>query len=144
MEYEKEHFLKKLQKIPLSIPLFTSLICVYGFILLYSAAGGNLEPWAFKQIIIFSLFMPISILIAMVDLKLIYHLSYVFYVFTVILLIVVELFGKSAMGATRWLDLGFFTVQPSELVKIAVVLMLARYFHEYNKSNDNSCCIFSF
>lgn len=137
MEYEKEHFLKKLQKIPFSIPLFTSLICVYGFILLYSAAGGNLEPWAFKQIIIFSLFMPISILIAMVDLKLIYHLSYVFYAFTVILLVIVELFGKSAMGATRWLDLGVFTVQPSELVKIAVVLMLARYFHEYNKSNDS-------
>lgn len=137
MEHEKEHFLKKLQKIPISIPFITSLICAYGFILLYSAAGGNLEPWAFKQIVIFSIFMPISIFIAMLDLRLIYHLSYVFYIFTVILLIIVELFGKSAMGATRWLDLGIFTIQPSELVKIAVVLMLARYFNDHNKSNSN-------
>lgn len=135
MEYDKERFLKKIQKIPLSIPIVTSLICLYGFILLYSAAGGSLTPWASKQITIFSIFMPISIFIAMLDLRLIYRYSYAFYALTLLLLIIVEIFGKSAMGATRWLDLGVFTIQPSELVKISVVLMLARYFHDFHKEN---------
>ena len=134
MEYQ-EKFLKKFRRIPFSIPLFVLLISVYGFVLLYSASGGNIEPWALKQIVVFSIFMPVSILIAMLDLRLIYRCSYLFYSFTVILLIIVEFTGKSAMGATRWIDLGIFTVQPSELVKIALVLMLAKYFHEANKYN---------
>jgi rod shape determining protein RodA len=137
MEHSKEQFFKKIKRIPLSIPLLIALICIYGFILLYSAAGGHIEPWASKQIIVFSIFMPISILIAMLDLRLIYHLSYVFYAFTFILLIVVEFTGKSAMGATRWIDLGIFTIQPSELVKISIVLMLAKYFNESDKYNFN-------
>lgn len=137
MEHSKEQFLKKIKRIPLSIPLLISLICIYGFILLYSAAGGHIEPWASKQIVVFSVFMPISILIAMLDLRLIYHLSYLFHAFTFILLIVVEFTGKSAMGATRWIDLGIFTIQPSELVKISIVLMLAKYFNESAKYNFN-------
>ncbi|MDP4709478.1 MAG: rod shape-determining protein RodA [Rickettsiaceae bacterium] len=135
MEHNKELFLKKFKRIPSSIPLLVSLICIYGFILLYSAAGGHIAPWASKQITIFSIFMPISILIAMLDLRLIYNISYAFYLLTFILLIIVEFTGKSAMGATRWIDLGIFTIQPSELVKISIVLMLAKYFNESSKYN---------
>ncbi len=135
MHHEKEKFLNKLRRIPILIPLFVSLICCYGFILLYSASGGDIEPWAYKQIVIFCIFMPIAILIAMVDLRMIYHFAYPFYALTFILLIAVELFGKSAMGATRWIDLGLFTIQPSELTKVAIVLMLAKYFHDNNKEN---------
>jgi rod shape determining protein RodA len=142
MEHSKEDFLKKIKKIPLSIPLLTTLICIYGFILLYSAAGGHIEPWASKQIAVFSIFLPISIFIAMLDLRLIYHFAYVFYVLTFILLVIVEFTGKSAMGATRWIDLGIFTIQPSELVKISVVLMLAKYFNESDKYNFNKYSIF--
>lgn len=141
MEYEKAKFLKKIQQIPFSILIFISLICVYGFILLYSAAGGNIEPWAYKQIIVYAIFMPVSLVIAILDLRLIYRFSYLFYAFTVVLLVIVELIGKSAMGATRWIDLGIFTIQPSELVKISVVLMLARYFHESDKYKLNSSTI---
>ncbi len=133
MEYDKEKFLKKIKQIPLSILFFLSLICIYGFVLLYSAAGGNIAPWAMKQIIAFCIFLPVAILIAIIDLRLIYNLSYVFYTLTLILLIIVHFIGKSAMGATRWLDLGFFNIQPSELIKISIVLMLAKYFHEKNK-----------
>lgn len=133
MEHEKEGIVKKLKQIPISIPLFTTIICVYGFIILYSAAGGNIEPWAYKQIIVFSIFMPVAILISLIDLRLIYNLSYVFYIFTFILLLIVQFFGKSAKGAARWIDLGIFTIQPSELVKISIILMLSRYFHEKSK-----------
>lgn len=142
MEYDKEKFLKKIGEIPFFLPLFVSLVCIYGFILLYSAAGGNIEPWASKQIFVFFIFMPVSILIAMLDLRLIYRFSYLFYIITLILLVIVAFTGKSAMGATRWLNLGIFTLQPSELVKIAVVLMLAKYFHERAEYNLSGCSMF--
>jgi rod shape determining protein RodA len=135
MEYDREEFLEKIKRIPLSIPILTSLLCIYGFILLYSAADGHLEPWAKKQIVAFCIFMPFSFLIAIIDLRIIYQLSYIFYFITLILLIIVEFTGKSAMGATRWLNLGIITIQPSELVKISLVLMLAKYFHESSKYN---------
>ncbi|PCJ27325.1 MAG: rod shape-determining protein RodA [Rickettsiales bacterium] len=141
MDYNRERFLKKLRNIPLIIPLLIILLCVYGFVLLYSAAGGSFHPWAYKQITVFCIFMPISILIAMMDLRLIYRFSYLFYIVTLLLLIIVELTGKSAKGATRWLDFGLFTVQPSELVKISVVLMLAKYFHESDKYNTSEYAI---
>ena len=133
MEHDSEEFLQKIKRIPISIPIFTSLLCIYGFVLLYSAAGGHIDPWAKKQIIAFCIFMPISLLIALIDLRIIYHLSYIFYFITLIMLVIVELTGKTAMGATRWLNLGFITIQPSELVKISLVLMLAKYFHESSK-----------
>lgn len=130
-----EEFLQKIKRIPLSIPILSSLLCIYGFVLLYSAANGSIEPWAKKQIIAFCIFMPISVLIALIDLRIIYQLPYFLYFITLIMLIVVEFTGKSAMGATRWLNLGFITIQPSELVKISLVLMLAKYFHESTKYN---------
>lgn len=123
----REEFVTKLKKIPFYIPFLASIISFYGFILLYSAAGGHIEPWAYKQIIVFLVFMPISIFISVIDLKTIFNFSYVFYVISLLLLIFVELVGKSAMGATRWLDLGLFTIQPSEVVKISLVMMLARF-----------------
>jgi rod shape determining protein RodA len=135
MEHDNEEFLQKIKRIPTSIPIFTSLLCIYGFVLLYSAAGGHIEPWAKKQIIAFCIFMPISLLIALIDLRIIYQFSYVFYFITLIMLVIVEFTGKSAMGATRWLNLGIITIQPSELVKISRVLMLAKYFHESSKYN---------
>ena len=130
MEYSQEKFTDKLGKIPLSIPFFTSLIAIYGFVVLYSAAGGQFQPWAYKQFIIFCLFMPIALVISMIDMKYIFRFAYIPYLLVIILLLIVELFGKKAMGATRWLDLGLFHVQPSEPAKLAVVLMLARYFHK--------------
>ncbi len=132
MDNYREEFITKIKKIPIFIPLFTTLTSIYGFIILYSAAGGHIEPWAYKQILVFLIFMPISILIAIIDLKVIYHFAYVFYIITLLLLLFVELMGKSAMGATRWLNLGFFTIQPSELVKVSVVMMLAKFFHEHS------------
>ena len=137
MENYKDTFKAKIKKVPLSIALLVFLICLYGFSLLYSAAGGNVIPWAYKQIITFCIFMPIALLIAIVDIKIIYKLAYIFYAFTLALLVLVHFFGKSAMGATRWLDLGIFSIQPSELVKIALVLLLARYFHDNQNKNSS-------
>ena len=142
MHNSEDKFIKRLKQIPLSILIVVSLISIYGFIILYSAAGGNIEPWANKQIMVFLIFLPISILVAIVDLKIIYHFSYLFYFLTLILLVTVEFSGKSAMGATRWLNLGLITIQPSELTKISIILALARYFHDnHNKLKQNTILI---
>jgi len=129
MDSIKERFLAKISKIPLRVPCFVTIICIYGFVILYSAAGGQIEPWAYKQIRIFCIFMPLSFIIAIIDIRFIYKSSYILYFLVLLLLIAVAIDGKTAMGATRWINLGIFYIQPSEPAKIAIVLMLARYFH---------------
>ncbi|WPY01331.1 Rod shape-determining protein RodA [Candidatus Trichorickettsia mobilis] len=126
----KTNYLESLSKLPLTLLLIISILCCSGFIILYSAAGGSIYPWSHKQIINFCLFMPFSILIAILDLRIIFKFSYLFYFLILLLLIGVEVFGTIAMGAKRWIDFGFTRVQPSEPAKLAIVLMLAKYFHQ--------------
>lgn len=133
MEQAKEKWLRKIKKLPFFLLIVITITCIYGFVILYSAADGNLVPWAYKQIVIFTIFMPIAFLIAMIDLRIIYNLSYYLYFVILLLLIIVELAGKTAMGATRWIDFGMLRLQPSEPTKIAIVLMLAKYFHKTSK-----------
>lgn len=129
-----ERFVIKLRQVPYIIPLLVTIISVYGFVLLYSASGGELSPWASRQIIVFAIYLPIAIFIALIDIRFIYQCSYLFYLITLFLLILVEFTGKKAMGATRWIDLGIIHIQPSELVKISTVLMLSKYFHEIDEN----------
>jgi rod shape determining protein RodA len=100
-----------------------------GFAMLYSAAGGNLDPWASRQMMRFGVGMAVLITVAVIDIRLWLKYAYVFYLATVSLLVAVEFMGEVGKGAQRWLDLGYFGLQPSELMKIALVLALARYFH---------------
>ena len=122
-------FLIKLQKIPYSFILVIVILCCYNFIILYSAANLSLYPWCYKQITFFLLFFPVMILISIIDLRVIFSHAYLFYILIIALLLMIEIFGYKAMGAKRWLAIGFIRLQPADLVKIAVVLMLARYFH---------------
>ncbi len=124
-----KNYFEQIKRLPLTLILLISLICSIGFIVLYSAANSNLQPWALKQIVNFCIFMPIAIIIALIDLRIIFRLSYIFYFCVLALLIAVELFGSTAMGGKRWIDIGIVKLQPSEPIKIAIVLMLARYFH---------------
>ncbi len=110
------------------VALITMLACV-GFTALYSAAGGNLDPWASKQIPRFFVFMVGMIVIALIDIRIWYRLAYPFYFTCLFLLLVVDITGHIGMGAQRWIKIGFIQIQPSELMKIAVVMALAKYFH---------------
>tara|TARA_R110002124_G_scaffold251002_2_gene416155 strand:- start:13208 stop:14362 length:1155 start_codon:yes stop_codon:yes gene_type:complete len=100
-----------------------------GFAMLYSAAGGHFEPWASRQMMRFGVGMVVLITVALIDIRLWLKYAYVFYLGTIALLVAVEFMGEVGKGAQRWLDLGYFGLQPSELMKIALVLALARYFH---------------
>lgn len=109
------------------ILLIVILACV-GTMTLYSAANGSWEPWAIKHISRFVVTMLLMIGLAMVDIRYYYHGAYLFYFATLFLLVVVEITGHIGMGAQRWINLGLFKIQPSELMKIGMVLFLARYF----------------
>lgn len=109
------------------ILLIMILACV-GTMTLYSAANGSWNPWAIKHISRFGVTLLLMIGLAMVDIRYYYHGAYLFYFATLFLLVVVEITGHIGMGAQRWINLGLFKIQPSELMKIGMVLFLARYF----------------
>ena len=105
------------------------LVAAAGFVVLYAAANGNWNPWASKQFSRFWLGCVVAFAVAMTDLRFWLKYAYLFYAVAVIMLFIVAFFGHDAMGAQRWLNLGIIRVQPSELMKIALILALARYFH---------------
>ncbi|HJQ59531.1 MAG TPA: rod shape-determining protein RodA [Vineibacter sp.] len=96
---------------------------------LYSAGGMKPDPWAAKHATRFAIAAGVMLVVALVDLRVWLRLAYPAYVLSVLLLVAVDVMGKGAMGAQRWLDLGVMQIQPSELMKIAAILALARYFH---------------
>lgn len=107
-----------------------ALITSIGIVMLYSAANGNMYPWATKQIIRFGAGLIVLLFAAVVDIRTWYTVAYPFYIISFILLVGVEIMGFIGMGARRWLDLYIFALQPSELMKIGLILALARYFHD--------------
>ncbi len=99
-----------------------------GFLMLFSVAGGDLDPWARRQMVRFGVGFFGMVVVAMIDLKFWKLMSPVFYIGALGLLAAVEVFGVTGMGAQRWIELGFIRLQPSEVMKIALILALARYY----------------
>jgi rod shape determining protein RodA len=106
-----------------------SVISGIGFAMLYSAANGNLQPWASKQMARFAVAFVPMIAAALIDIRHWFRLSYWLYGLGLVLVVAVDLRGVIGMGAQRWIDLGIIQIQPSEVMKIALVVALARYFH---------------
>ncbi|TKZ22496.1 rod shape-determining protein RodA [Shimia litoralis] len=114
----------------LNWPLILLLAAVsgVGFMMLYSVAGGSFSPWAGAQIKRFALGLGVMIAVAMVPIWFWRSISGAAYGVTIVLLILVEFMGSVGMGAQRWIDLGFMRLQPSELMKITLVMLLASYY----------------
>jgi rod shape determining protein RodA len=120
---------EKLWHVSWSFVLLVTVVCSVGFLTLYSAANGDVDPWASRQIVRFLVGMAVMLAVAMVDIRFWMRWAYVLYGIALLLLVAVELRGSVGMGAQRWIDLGFIQLQPSEIMKITLVLALARYFH---------------
>lgn len=105
------------------------LIGLVGCTMLYSAAGGSPTPWAWRHGLRLAVFVPLMVVIAVVDLRWWYRTSYLFYGAVLLGLVAVDALGEVTKGAQRWLDLGVIQLQPSELMKVALIMALARYFH---------------
>jgi len=114
----------------LNWPLTLLLISVagVGFLMLYSVAGGSLTPWAEPQMKRFALGFFVMLFVAMVPIWFWRNMAVVAYCLSIVLLIAVELVGIEGKGAQRWIDVGFMRLQPSELMKITMVMLLAAYY----------------
>lgn len=121
--------LQKLRFINWGLVILIVLFASVGFTALYSAAGGSFEPWAGKQMTRFFVFLMGMIVIALIDIRIWYKIAYPLYFICLVLLVIVDVMGHIGMGAQRWINLGFIQIQPSELMKICLVLALAKYFH---------------
>jgi rod shape determining protein RodA len=111
-------------------PLVVLLVAVacYGFVMLYSVAGGSLEPWAEPQMRRFAIGLVGMFVVAFIPIWFWRNMAGLAYALCLALLVYVEFFGAVGMGAQRWIDLGFMRLQPSEAMKIALVMALAAYY----------------
>lgn len=121
--------IEKLLHLSWGLVLLVCLIAGVGVGLLYSAGGGSWDPWAAKHAVRFGMGAGAMLLVALVDLRALLRLAYPLYAIMLVMLLGVEIMGQLGKGAQRWIDLGFFQIQPSELMKLTLILALARYFH---------------
>jgi rod shape determining protein RodA len=126
------HFLPRLWRLNWTLVILLLLISSIGFAMLYSAAGGNWEPWASRQSMRLGVGVVLMIVVALIGVRIWMRAAYFVYAGALALLVAVEAFGAVRMGAQRWIDLKVILFQPSEVMKIALVLALARYFHSLN------------
>ena len=126
---------EKFQSLNFAYLMFIMILASIGVTMLYSAANGSWQPWALNQLLRFCLGFAVMLVVAMIDVKYFMRYAYLFYFATLVLLFIVEVSGHVGMGAQRWINLGFMKLQPSELMKIAMVLALARYFHGTSLQN---------
>ncbi len=121
-------FWQKLANLNWPLVLLLIMTTSFGIAMLYSAAQGW-DPWASRQLVRFGAGLGLMLAIAMIDIRVWMRYAYVVYFLGLALLVAVEVAGSSGMGAQRWISLGGFNFQPSEFMKMTLVLGLARYFH---------------
>ncbi|WP_033073469.1 rod shape-determining protein RodA [Sphingopyxis sp. MWB1] len=117
-----------IQRIPWKLIALLTAITGFSVLVLYSVAGGSWSPWAGQQALRFTIFLSMALVIGRFSLKLFEDFSYLGYLGVAVLLVAVEALGFVGGGSQRWLNLGFMTLQPSELMKVAIVLALARFY----------------
>ncbi len=108
--------------------LLLAAVASVGFLMLTSVAGGDMSRWAEPQMKRFALGLVVMMIIGMVPIWFWRSMSGLAYLGALGLLVLVEFFGVVGMGAQRWIDLGFMRLQPSEVMKIALVMILAAYY----------------
>ncbi|WP_101065682.1 rod shape-determining protein RodA [Roseovarius salinarum] len=110
------------------LALLLAAVAAIGFLMLYSVAGGSFSPWAEPQMKRFGAGFVLMFIVAMIPIWFWRNMSGPAYLVSVLLLVAVEFFGTTGMGAQRWIDLGVMRLQPSELMKVALVMALAAYY----------------
>ena len=126
---QRDRISVKLGEIDWRLAGLLAFIAGIGAMMLYSIAGGSWKPWAEAHLIRFALLFGIMIILSLVDLRVWYSLAYPAYALALLLLVAVMVVGDTRLGARRWLGHGSLSLQPSELMKIALVMALGRFYH---------------
>lgn len=131
LEYTVKHVpsgARKFLHLNWALAILLATVSGIGFLMLYSVAGGNFSTWAEPQSKRFAVGFVMMLMVAMVPIWFWRSMAGVAYAGSIVLLLAVEFFGSVGMGAQRWIDLGFMRLQPSELMKITLVMALAAYY----------------
>src|SRR3569623_3470072 len=132
---ERDRLFVKIGESDWNFCLTLCLITGAGATMLFSTAGSSWMPWALPHLARFVVFFAIMIVLSLIDLRVWFALAYPIYGLAFLLLIAVDLVGHHALGAQRWLQLGTLQLQPSEIMKVGLVLALARIYHDaYRKT----------
>ncbi|WP_334165180.1 rod shape-determining protein RodA [Phenylobacterium sp.] len=132
---ERDRLIVKLSEVDWIFVLTLCLIAGAGAVMLFSIAGSSWDPWAAKHVIRFSICLALMIGLALIDIRVWFALSYPIYAAGLLLLVAVELVGDTRLGAQRWLSIGPFSFQPSEVMKLGIVMALARFYHGISADN---------
>lgn len=121
---------KMIKKIDFSLLIGPTILCVIGISVIYSLVFSSGDSGlALKQIVCALIGFGLMVFLAFTDYRNFKSIWWIFYIIALVLLIIVDVMGATAKGATRWIDLGFFRLQPSEIAKISIIFALASFFH---------------
>ena len=131
-------FFQKIKNLDYILLISVILLSVISLLVMYSTDGGEILFHTKNHFVKLMVFFPLMIFLAFFNIKFWHSISYVVYFLVILLLIYVSLFGIKSSGSQRWMDLYLFVLQPSELMKIAIIMCLAKYFHRLKLENVNS------
>ena len=134
---DRSTFFQKLRSLDYIMLLCILILGIISSFAMYSTDGGELLYHSESHIIRFVIFFTMMILISFVNIKTWHTFGYLFYLVVLTLLIWASLFGITASGSQRWINLYFINLQPSELMKIAIIICFAKYYHRIQLSNVN-------
>ena len=121
-------FTEKLSRFSWFLFIPMCVVLIMSILILFSADGGSWHPYAISQLMKILLGLVIFFITSFTNIKFWLKSSYLIYAAALIMIVLVTFVGDVGMGAQRWLSLGFMNIQPSEFIKIALVVALARYF----------------
>ena len=131
-------FFQKVKKLDYVLLFCLSILSVVSLLVMYSTDGGEILHHTKSHFIKLVTFFPLMLVISFFNIKIWHIISYFFYFIILLLLIWVSIFGIKVSGSQRWIDLYLIVLQPSELMKIAIILCLAKYYHRLKIDNVNS------
>ena len=129
---------QKIKNLDYILLISVILLSVLSVFVMYSTDGGEILFHTKNHFVKLAVFFPLMIFVAFFNIKFWHNFSYIIYFIVILLLIYVSFFGLKSSGSKRWMDLYLFVLQPSELMKIAIIMCLAKYFHRIKIENVNS------
>ena len=134
---EQLTFIQKTKRLDIWLILCILLLGCVGTVAMYSSDGGEFSYYTKNHIIRFTVFFLMMLVFSFIRIKFWHSLGYFFYFVVVLLLIYAFLYGITASGSQRWINLYFVNLQPSELMKIAIIVCFAKYYHRMQINNVN-------
>ena len=129
---------QKIKNLDYILLISVILLSVLSVFVMYSTDGGEILFHTKNHFVKLAVFFPLMIFVAFFNIKFWHNFSYIIYFIVILLLIYVSFFGLKSSGSQRWMDLYLFVLQPSELMKVAIIMCLAKYFHRIKIENVNS------